>query len=286
MLLLELAEKGPVLSGGYRDKSMPERYALRAWLDLFNHRLTSLFYRAWEKYRFWMHFEAGEPFTAEPDPFTLAGLSFAGLGLQPLRHRLNVTARVRDEGKTAERELARIDDLALLYYAGLLAQRPRNAANLQALVADYFGLRVQVLQFQGQWLPLGAESLTRLGDANSVLGDSVVAGERVWDVGSKVRLRIGPVQQKTFLELLPDPAPTTQRKTFFLLVQLVRLFLGPELDFDVQIILRREDVPDCQMSDGGLGARLGWNTWVRSGPMSRDVDDAVFEGVVVTRVGG
>jgi type VI secretion system protein ImpH len=268
-----------------RDLRTVERYSLRAWLDLFNHRLIALFYRTWEKYRFWMHFEAGEPFTPEPDPFTLAVLSFAGLGLTPLRNRVKVAARLHDEGRVTERELARVDDLALIYYAGMLAQRPRNAANLQALVADYFGLRVQVLQFQGQWLPLGAESLTRLGDANSALGESVVAGERVWDVGSKFRLRLGPVQKKVFLDLLPDPAPTPERKTFFLLVQLVRLYLGPELDFDVQVVLRMEDVPDCQMSDGGLGARLGWNTWVRSGPMRQDVDDAVFEGVVVTRVG-
>src|SRR5438067_3366749 len=29
-----------------------ERTALRDWLDLFNHRAVSLFFRAWEKYRF------------------------------------------------------------------------------------------------------------------------------------------------------------------------------------------------------------------------------------------
>src|SRR5262249_27602642 len=136
----------------------------------------------------------------------------------------------------------------------------------------------------GQWLRLDPGSLTTLGAANSELGASVVAGERVWDVGSKLRLRIGPVGRADFVALLPDRSPTTERKTFFLLVHLVRLFLGPDLDFDVQVVLRAADVPECELSEGGLGPRLGWNTWIRSGPMPHDADDAVFEGVTVVRV--
>ena len=44
-----------------------ERTALRAWLDLFNHRMVSLFYRAWEKYRLAITYERGEAvFTVHP----------------------------------------------------------------------------------------------------------------------------------------------------------------------------------------------------------------------------
>ena len=41
------------------DAKGPERNALRDWLDLFNHRIVSLFYRAWEKYRFYLPYERG-----------------------------------------------------------------------------------------------------------------------------------------------------------------------------------------------------------------------------------
>lgn len=265
-----------------REARGAERHALRAWLDLFNHRFISLFYRAWEKYRFPLAYERGETFGDEPDPFTRCLFSFVGLGMRPLRRRLRVE-RVVDERRHI---LARIDDLALLHYSGLLAQRPRSAVGLRALLADYFGLPLEVLQFRGQWLRLDAGNRSQLGGANASLGINVVAGERVWDVQSKVRLRLGALRRPGFDAFLPDRAPVAERKAFFLLCHLARLYLGPDFDFDVQLVLCAADVPACHLDDrGGLGPRLGWNTWLCSGPAARDADDAVFEGAAVTAVG-
>jgi type VI secretion system protein ImpH len=265
----------------------PERRALRDWLDLFNHRLISMFFRAWEKYRFAIAYERGESGGPEPDAFTRSLLSLVGLGLPPLRRRLRVS--VMEQPTTApprERVLAQIEDLALLHYAGLLAQRPRSAVALQALLEDFFGLPVQVQQFHGCWLPLEPANQSQLGESGCELGVSVVAGERVWDVQSKVRLRLGPLRRRAFDGFLPDPAPTPHRKAFFLLVHLVRFFLGPDLDFDVQLVLQAPDVPETQLSDTeGLGPRLGWNTWMLSQPARDDADDALFEGFVVRWLG-
>jgi type VI secretion system protein ImpH len=261
------------------------RYALRAWLDQFNHRIVSLFYRAWEKYRFHIVYEGGGPLRAEPDAFTQALFSFVGLGTPALRERLRVATCVEEgEGRPRERVLAEIDDLALLYYGGLLAQRPRTVVGLAQLLRDYFELPLEVQQFRGRWLRLDAGSQTRLGAANCAMGLDAVAGERVWDVQSKLRLRLGPLRREQFDALLPDRSPSPQRKTFLLLVQLARLYLGPDFDFDVQLVLRKEDVPACRLTPEGLGPRLGWNTWMGSEPRTRDAADPVFEGVEVTRV--
>jgi type VI secretion system protein ImpH len=266
-----------------REARGPERHALRAWLDLFNHRLVSLFYRAWEKYRFPLAYERGETFGAEPDPFTRCLFSFVGLGMRPLRGRLRVEKVVGEERPDV---LARIDDLALLHYSGLLAQRHRPAVGLRALLADYFGLPLEVQQFRGQWLRLDASNRSRLGGANALLGVNLVAGERVWDVQSKVRLRLGALRRPRFDSFLPDRAPVAERKAFFLLCHLTRLYLGMDFDFDVQLVLCAADVPECRLDDrGGLGTRLGWNTWLCSGPAARDADDAVFEGATRTAVG-
>ncbi len=259
-----------------REVRGPERYALRSWLDQFNHRFISLFHRAWEKYRFFLAQEHREHFAKEPDPFTQALYSLVGLGLPPLRGRLRVAHVVTVDEQPREQSLAKIDDLALLYYGGLLSQRPRCAVGLRAILADYFGLAVEVRQFHGRWLRLDADNQSRLGAANSEAGLNLVAGERVWDVQGMVRLRIGPLRRAQFDDLLPDRAPIVERKTFFLLCQLARLYVGPELDFDVQLVLRAQEVPAMKLAEGGLGARLGWNTWLCSVPRTRDADDAVF----------
>jgi type VI secretion system protein ImpH len=254
-----------------RDVRGPERRSLGDFLAMFDHRLASLFYRAWEKYRFHVPYERGEAFRRDPDTFTSGVFSFIGLGTPTLRGRLRVAERTDDE----DRPLARIDDLALLYYAGLFAQRPRSALGLEAIVADYFQLLTRVLQLQGQWILLDESDQTCLG-SHGRLGVDAVAGDRVWDVQAKFRVRLGPLAMREFEEYLPDRTPAPQRKSLFLLAQLVRLYCGPELDFDVQLVLDAAEVPACRVGGDGFGARLGWNTWLVSQPRVRDADDAVF----------
>lgn len=265
-----------------RDEKGEWRSALREFFDLFNHRLISLHYRAWEKYRFPMAYERGDFDGREPDPFALAVFSFVGVAPAPLRGRLRVFTPAEEAGELRERPLAKVDDLALLYYSGFLAHRARCAVSLEALLHDYFGLPVRLDQFQGQWLRLAPGDQTCLGKANAALGMDTVAGERVWDVQSKIRLRLGPLSYRDFDAFLPDRTPVVPRKAFFLLCHLVRFYVGPELDYEVQLVLRAPEVPRCQLAAGPPGPRLGWNTWCLSGPARRDAEDAVFAGEEVT----
>jgi type VI secretion system protein ImpH len=255
-----------------------EKHTLRQWFDIYNHRFISLFYRAWEKYRFYIPYERGEYTLSEPDAFTQCLFCLVGMGTPGLRNRLRVSTWDEIEGQVQERSLARIDDLVLLYYGGLLAQRPRTAVGLEAILRDYFQLAVEIRQFQGQWLVLDAENQSRLGEGGASLGVNLVAGERVWDVQSKIGIRLGPLRYVQFQEFLPDRAAMPERKAFFMLVHLVRLYIGAELDFDVQLVLQAEEIPACQLAEGPNGPRLGWNTWMCSETPSRDSEDAVFQG--------
>jgi type VI secretion system protein ImpH len=291
------------------DAKGPEKNALRDWLDIFNHRLVSFFYRAWEKYRFYLPFERGEfkeveagPATpsgrdefkkSDVDPFTRCLTSLVGLGTPHLRGRLCIIKGEADAdaGTRAEpgkrRTLARIEDMALLYYSGLFSHRPRCAVALEAILRDYFQLEVVVRQFQGQWLSLAASSQTRLGDegGNNRLGATTVVGEKVWDVQSKIRVRVGPLAYRRFIHFMPHLRDVAEGNAFFVLTHLVRLYLGPELDFDVQVILEAKKVPRCRLSGRkAVGPLLGWNTWLRSLPMGADAEDAVFEGKEVYRI--
>jgi type VI secretion system protein ImpH len=268
-----------------RDVRGPERYLLRDWLDLFNHRLISLFYRAWEKYRFHVPYERGEYARTEPDTFTRSLFSLIGLGMPPLRDRLRITRFTEHEGAHKARVLGKVDDLVLLRYSGFLARRVSSATGLEAIIRDYFSLPARAQQFTGQWLQLDEGSQSCLGDLgkHNRLGSDCVAGERVWDAPSKFRLRLGPLTREQFEDFLPDRDPIREAKSYFLLMQLVRFYVGPELDFDVQLLLRGSDVPETRLASGEQdGGRLGWNTWLRSQEYADVATDAVFEGMDIT----
>lgn len=238
-------------------------FALRDFLDLFNHRLISLFYRAWEKYRLPVSFERSrlDDATGEPDPITLALYCLDGLGTRGLRGRLDVA------------------DEVLLHYSGHLAHFPRSALALECLLSDHLDLPVSVLQCQGQWLILEPDDLAFMPSAtlpsgtNNQLGVNLVIGERVWDIQSKFRIRVGPLTWREFQSLMPNG--TALRP----LCQVTRFYAGPTLDFDVQPLLRSDQVRPCRLaSHVDEGPYLGWNTWLpRTMVPSHPVDDAVFQ---------
>jgi type VI secretion system protein ImpH len=166
-----------------------------------------------------------------------------------------------------------IDDEALRYYAGHLSQRHRSALGLEQMLSDYFGIEVVVEQLSGQWLPLDPADQTCLlpSGGNTQLGFGALIGERVWDVQSKFRIRLGPLGIRQFRQFLPSGDAHVP------LVQLTRLYVGQQFDFDVQLILARREVPACELNGSGAqGVRLGWETWIRAGEVARDVRDAVF----------
>ncbi len=232
-------------------------YALRDFLDLFNHRLISLFYQAWEKYRSPIAYERAVSRGEWPDRLSQYLFDLIGMGTKGLRGRLEV------------------EDEALLFYAGLLAQHPRSASALEGLLKDYFGVPAEVTQFVGQWLSLSEANRSRLGprEASNALGVNAVAGSRVWDQQAKFRLRVGPLAYGEFCRFLPSG------EAFGRLVGLTRFYAGQECDFDVQLILKAAEIPACRLGETGECApRLGWSTWLKSREFSRDAEDAVLPG--------
>jgi type VI secretion system protein ImpH len=224
-------------------------HTLAAFLDLLNHRLVSLFYRAWEKHHALVLYERGVE-----DQVARRLFDLIGLGLPTLRNRHDFS------------------DTVLLFYSGCFARRQRPAVVLEALLNDYYGMPIAVEQFVGQWLVLEPEDRSTIGarGAHNALGVSLVLGERVWDEQGKIRLRVGPLSFAEFLTLLPG-GPTLRS-----LAQMTRLFLDSEFDFDVQLVLRADEVPDCHLSSkSDVGACLGRHAWLKSRPLDHDVDDLI-----------
>jgi type VI secretion system protein ImpH len=54
----------------------------------------------------------------------------------------------------------------------------------------------------------------------------------------------------------------------------VRGYSGDEHLWDMQIVLKKEEVPAIQLGCSGL---LGWTSWLKSRPSERDAEDLVLE---------
>jgi type VI secretion system protein ImpH len=223
-------------------------HALKDFLGIFDHRLLSLFYRAWVKTHVGVaHGEAGR------DWLTGHLLNLVGLGSEALRDRL----AVRDD--------------ALLFYAGLLSLPTRPAAGLEQLISDYFGVPVRIEQFVGAWYPLERDAQSALGDESdesAPLGLGAVAGDELWDQQSRVRLRIGPLARPQYESFLPGGNAHEPLRA------LVRFYTNEQVDVEIQLVLARDEVPRLELGDAPLS--LSWSTWLHTAPLDRDPDESVF----------
>lgn len=228
---------------------------LAAFFDLFNHRLVSLFYRAWVKHRPAVLFEAGPASIQDPDHYTYHLFDLIGMGTRGLLERLNV------------------HDQSLLWYAGLIAQRPHSAIALRNILRDYFAAPVEIDQCLGDWYPLGEADQCMLGreSESDCAGEGAVLGDQVWNQQARFCLRMGALPLNRFLDFLPGGCAIAR------LVDWTRFFAGQAPAFDVQLILARAEVPFCRLDDEGPEApRLGFMGWLRTGETSADAADAVF----------
>jgi type VI secretion system protein ImpH len=225
--------------------------SLAAFLDIFNHRMISFFYRAWEKYRFPITYSLGDR-----DQFTHHLLDLIGLGTPGLQGRLG------------------LPDDALLHFTGLLAQQSRSAPALEQILSDYFEVPVEVEQFVGGASRIDTDTQCCLDETDSDsqrLGLGAVVGDEIWDQQSRVRVKLGPMALAQYRQFLPDG------NAYKSLAALTKFFCNAEFDFEVQLILKHEEVPLCGIDlDEAAAPRLGWVSWLKSKPFSQDPGDTIL----------
>jgi len=220
------------------------------FLDIFHHRLLALFYRAWAQ---------GQPAVQHdrPDDDRFAAWLGATFGLdEPARHRSTLPANAR------------------LFQAGLLGMRSKHPEGLTKLLSSYFDVPVRIEQHVAHWLALDAADRTRLAFARSraeqtqgvrpQLGVNATGGHKVRDRQFKFRIVLGPLTLGRYEGFLPGGQAWMQLRDW------VRQYTGLDLQWDVQLVLAREHVPEPRL---GRQVRLGLTAWAGRHGRTRDRSD-------------
>jgi type VI secretion system protein ImpH len=215
-----------------------------AFANMLTHRMMSLLYRAWAAGQPTVGFDRGDASNIERNIAALAGMYGTELN-------------DRDE----------MPDLAKRHFAGLLSMGPKNAEGLIAVLSSFYRTEVNLQDFIGSWLELEPDDQWQLG-SDVGLGQATSIGSRVWSRATKFRLCIGPVSLEEYLRLLPD------NQSLKRLTSVVRNYVGDALDWDVNIILKGDEVPSAVL---GEDTRLGHTSWIGERKTNEDAADLFLE---------
>jgi type VI secretion system protein ImpH len=215
--------------------------AFAAFADLFHHRMLLLFHRAWS---------VNHPVVCQDRPntnrFSVYLKALCGLDADPAPEPA-------------------IPNHARLQFASRYMHSARNAEGLEALVAEYFGVRTNVHEYAAEWLEIPVAQRWKLGsspDASS-LGQSTLPGGRFFQRDQKFRLELGPLSSAQYQRYLPGSSGLEK------LIALVGSYVGAELAWDLRLVL--DPAQRTQLRLGRVG-RLGRDAWLslRSPPRNSD----------------
>lgn len=220
-----------------------------AFVDMFQHRMISLFYRAWAD---------AQPTVQRDRPATDRFAMYLGA--------------LAGQGTPAMRERSVIDDLAVFHRAGRFGSAVKSAEGLEDILSDYFGLSFVVASYVPRWLDIPEQERLQLGRAHGKrLGRDTNLGARSWQCQFGFRLLLGPLSQRCVDDFLPGGTALAA------LAEVVRRYVGDELTWQLEISLAPGQGGTARL---GRTGRLAWNARLGRGfaaepGCSTTPDDAV-----------
>ncbi len=215
----------------------------RSFLDIFHHRLLSLFYRSVVRFDLANEFEL-----SATDDWSQRLLALSGA----------------PEGDT------QLPAWLRLRLTPLLATHVRTAHTLEVALRDVLsrevaGLSVSVSQFLGGWMELGDSQRVRLGIANVSLGLNTILGQACFDPAARIRVTIGPLTKNSYRRFLADG------DLFAVTGTIIRVFSDEMLDYQLELVLAEGAMPPLRLMSTNSDCCLGKNTWLgqRAGTETR-----------------
>jgi type VI secretion system protein ImpH len=222
--------------------------APRAFFDMLSTQSLGFFYQAWAHHR--------------PECMVDAG---GGDGFLPLLRAIAGHGAHATTG-VGEPEDSAIADEVLAFHAAQFSRRAVPACTIAGTLSEYFEVPFELGQLIGCWEDLPAADQAQVDVANVELASGVLLGGRIYRRDTRARLRIGPLDREQFESFLPGAAAARA------LEQMLGLFCGAGISFEVRLILDRSEVRGAKLASNGR-ARLGLDAFVLEGVPDKHRED-------------
>ena len=221
--------------------------AFNEFLDMFHHRLISLFYLAWKKYRLAENFHTDGSDSISRCLADLAGIDPAEQDRDPQYYH---NARQR-----------------LIYFSGMVSRAVPTASVIETVIANAVGAPVQVEQFVMRMIAVHEENRSCMGSKNSTLGKDAMCGGRIRDINNYFIVKLGPLTWEKYLAFQP------RSRNLEMVHLLIARIAGIEYEFKVQLILKGPDIPGLCLGGRKGAPLLGRTVLLRNPerPYSRDI---------------
>lgn len=216
----------------------------RDFLDLFNHRLITLYYLSQKKYR-----PESSPDIKKRQQHRDMLYSLIGAPTEEMRNNSS------------------LNWLKLLKYTGLLAMKNGNPEIICKVIAGYFSLPLQNISISEgieRSVRIPEFQRWRLGMDNTQLNKTAIIGDNVPDHQGKFRVNINDLDVRKFVRFLPFPKEQRADKQGDLhdpLVELCEFLRAPEQTFDVCLKLNEHESVPFTLEENSVN-RLGWSCWL------------------------
>lgn len=248
-----LAGASPALPAPYSELQLTRRRArdlsFGDFLNLFDHRALSFFYRITRKFSWPLLAERGRRRGGDPVQGFLTAVG--GLSVEGLRKRLE------------------LPDAALVTLTAHLADGRRSARSVETILRIATGLPLHVVEARPVWMNVPTTEQTRIGAAgqyaqlgddpgggDDALGGAAMLGSSVLDVQHHYTVEIGPLDYAGLHGFCAQPG---RRR---LLSQLCVLAAGMEQRPSLRLLISEDEIPELQLGEESGAALLGWTTWL------------------------
>lgn len=219
--------------------------ALKEFIDIFNHRLLSIYYCVAQKYSFVL--------SPKNSIQTTTGHMLCAIGgIDPHQDKY-----------------LSLSTTDLAQYAGIVWQRPRSAAGLEQILSDYFQVPIHIEQFVGAWTDINRRQRSFIGrrrGRNHRLGRTTFLGKRFWQAGHHFIVHVGPLTAEQFHQFIPTGTAYVE------MCDMIKFYSPLELTFQLKMSLKeKENLVALGFDNPSRENRLGWTAVLGESPIDYQV---------------